>query len=555
MRRYIALLLMIIAAATWSQGNAFARQVRVAIAPFTVNSQEDLAYVQAGILALLPSRISVPGKISVIDSLIIKRNFFSRGTIIPLDQIILKAGKMDIDFIITGSITKIGDKISIDSTLVDIIDPDHKISLYIQPASLENIIPEISGFAEKAKKYIIEGPEIQEHGVYKSPEAKRGSTPMQSRITPAVNQPVVLEESSIFDIPDTSTKPAQKKADMFAFKTEPVSDFTFKSKPMHCIASGDLNGNGRQELILSGVDSIEVFAATETGFKKLYEIKTMAEEYIIHIDTADLNKDNKDEIYVSSYQGRYANSFVLEFTDDSNQSTRTAEDLKWFFRSDMLPDGRKILIGQRVDLADPFSENIHRFMLKDGKPAPGQEIIVPGGVGIYAFSEADTDNDGNKEYIVFSKSSFNSTYKLHILSYTGRIKWLDLTKLGGSTSHFPVAMYAEDDMPQMEFMPMRILCEDLNNDGTAEIIVAKNSKKGKGLINKIVFFNQAEMFCMNWNGSDLASSWKSSLIHDYITDYMLADFNGDGRRELYVLSVAEEGMWGKATNRITCFDQ
>ena len=45
-----------------------AREAKVLICLFEVNSNEDVSHIQSGIAALLPARVSVPKKIMVIDT-------------------------------------------------------------------------------------------------------------------------------------------------------------------------------------------------------------------------------------------------------------------------------------------------------------------------------------------------------------------------------------------------------------------------------------------------------------------------------------------------------
>ena len=538
-----------------SNSYAVARIYRVAILPFEVNSKEDLVYVRDGILALLPSRVAVPDRIEVVDTAETKQMFCSKaGVPESLKKIISVAKQSDIDFVITGSITKIGRTISIDSSLVDVHDPRQKRSFPLQTDGLEKIIPEINGFSAKLRKAIIEGPEIPETATRsEKKENRRGTAATSVHVDAGADSREALTESSIYDGHDPEMrKHTSGKVTSVAFRADPSRDFSFKSEPMHCIAAGDLNGDGIREIILSGMDSLDVFSMTGSGFKKVLKIDTRTDETIIHVDTDDLNGDGKDEIFVSSYQGQYAYSSVIELDADMKNYKRSSEGLKWFFRSDSNDKGGKILTGQRVDLSEPFSGPIHRFMCRNGKPVASEEIIVPGGVGIYAYSEADIDGDGQMDYIVFNRPAFSSAYRLNILSYTGRVKWLDVSKMGGSPNFFTVTMNG-DDMEEKEVVPMRILCEDVNGDNKSEIIVAKNSKSGSGIMNKFVFFDQGEMYCLQWTGSDLVPIWKSSLFKDYITDYMLEDLDKDGKKELYVLSVSEEGMWGKAMNKVTCF--
>ena len=51
---------------------AFAKELRIAIFPFSVHTQDDISYIRDGITSLLPSRVAASGRLSVIDSFLIR---------------------------------------------------------------------------------------------------------------------------------------------------------------------------------------------------------------------------------------------------------------------------------------------------------------------------------------------------------------------------------------------------------------------------------------------------------------------------------------------------
>jgi hypothetical protein len=45
------------------------------------------------------------------------------------------------------------------------------------------------------------------------------------------------------------------------------------------------------------------------------------------------------------------------------------------------------------------------------------------------------------------------------------------------------------------------------------------------------------------------------LLDGYVTDYGVFDFDGDGQKEIFILSVSEAGILGTVKNRLTVFKQ
>ena len=57
-------------------------------------------------------------------------------------------------------------------------------------------------------------------------------------------------------------------------------------------------------------------SGSEGGLKQSGEIKAGIGEHLVHIDTADTNKNGRDEIFVTSFEKSAPNSFVLEATEE-----------------------------------------------------------------------------------------------------------------------------------------------------------------------------------------------------------------------------------------------
>jgi len=66
-------------------------------------------------------------------------------------------------------------------------------------------------------------------------------------------------------------------------------------------------------------------------------------------------------------------------------------------------------------------------------------------------------------------------------------------------------------------------------------------------------FHEGTLLCLKWDGLDMVPNWTSPILNTYIIDYTLADMDNDGSLELYILSVAFEGLFGRATNTLTGF--
>ncbi len=551
--------------------NLNAREVTIAVFDFEMHSQEDLTYVLSGLSALLPSRITIPGKIAVLDQHVVNKKLTKKHP--SLSEKIALARKLQADFFLTGSITKIGNTVSIDALLVDVLDQEQPSPIFIQSAGLDSLIPDITRLTDKVTELILQGPPIPDHVPDPTPprttaapekappEPVSAQAPDETVDSKQMQAPPTVKEETLEESEEkrpaayqpSKSRPTAFKARQPLFQTDPYLTHAIKDQPLHVMAVGDTNGDGGKELLIAGKDKISVFTINGTTVDLYQEIKAELDENIVYIDTADINANGIDEIYVSSYEGHYANSFAVEYTDNTTY-TRTADAQRWFFRVYQDSHKDKILLGQQADGTNPFRGTIYRFEWKKGALVSREEFILPGSSGIYSFTEADIDEDGSREYLSFNKGLFSSKYQLSLFSYTGRIKWKDLEKLGGSPNSFTKLLHG-DDVEQEEPLPLRVICDDFDSDKRLDVVTARNSKKGKGILSKLIDYNQGEVLVLHWDGADLVPNWTSGQLQDYVTDYLLADFDNDAQKELVILSVAAEGLFGKAKNTLTFFKQ
>jgi hypothetical protein len=231
---------------------------------------------------------------------------------------------------------------------------------------------------------------------------------------------------------------------------------------------------------------------------------------------------------------------------------RLAENLKWFFKAYEHPRDGVMLLGQKADGDNPFKGEIQSFIWQDGTLKPQEKITHPKGLGIYAFTESDLSGDGGIAYLGFYKGPFSQAQRLAMYSSTGSISWSDPLGLGGSPRYF-VRYIEREDRDHGEIIPLRIIYEDIDRDGTLDILIAKNIKKDGRVLGSFGASHEGTLLSMNLDDFEMVPNWTSPVLNKYITDYNLADMDGDGSLELYILSVKSVGLIGNATNVVTGF--
>jgi TolB-like protein len=130
-------------------------KLSIAILPFSVSSAENIDYVQQGIRDILTFRISLNGKIDAINKDIVLANLKeSAKKELTLADIYGLGKRMNVDFVVWGNITKIGNNVSIDGKLVDVSTYMSPVGIFFQSQGLDEIIPKINDFAQRISNHI-----------------------------------------------------------------------------------------------------------------------------------------------------------------------------------------------------------------------------------------------------------------------------------------------------------------------------------------------------------------------------------------------------------------
>lgn len=130
---------------------------KVLILPFEIYAQQDLEYLKSAIPEMLTSRLFSASKIEVIEIEKVKPLLKEIKT---LDKVKVEelGSTFKADYVIWGSLTVLGDTVSLDAQIIDLSKSKRPVQFYQEIKGLSEVIPQISRFAKKAKSY-IEGKE------------------------------------------------------------------------------------------------------------------------------------------------------------------------------------------------------------------------------------------------------------------------------------------------------------------------------------------------------------------------------------------------------------
>jgi TolB-like protein len=523
----------------------------VTVLPFTLHSAENIEYVKQGIGDMLSTRISVPNKIVVTDKdAVLEELKKANVKEMSLNDAYKIGKKLSSDYVVWGSITKIGSSISIDGKLVDIESNKSDVGFFTQSQNLDEIIPKVNDFSQRIVQHILGTlpPVITAAPV--NPPATAASTPTapgsskESQIIAGMKSGKKGTLTSVIN-PEyiNSPDPFNKRGFWMSqqFPTE------FKG-----MAIGDVNGDGLNEVVTIDAHNVYIYQKVGEGLKLLEKIAGKPYDTYLAVDVADINKSGVMQIFVTSINTTNLDSFVLEYKD--KKYTKIASDLSWFLRVLDTPSGIPLLLCQDLGtLMKPFDTQIYEMIWRDGKYIADQKMKIPIGLAIYGLAIDNLGTGGGEKVIAFDDLDylciFDKTNKqlTSMMTFGGKNKelvWRSDEVYGGSNNF--VANWnsgtPEDHRSDQGFyLNQRILTYSKNNGEKKEIIIIKNLSSSGRVLSRLKLFTSCEIYDLEWDGLGMAENWRTKKINGYVADYAIKDIDNDGKPEIVLALVLSVG--------------
>ena len=430
MKNIIKLTICLLLLFTVSATLAAKGEKAVAVLPFAVHSAENIDYVGQGIWDMLSSRIAVTDKIEVIskDS-VLQAMKGKEGKDLTLQDIYGLGKKMNADFVVYGSITKIGNSISIDGKLVDIAANKSTVSLFTQSQGMDEVIVKINDFARNIDNHIFGTvpPSFAPPLASAQVQTPQQQAPQDSRESDIIGGMKKSKKGTFTAVinPDfiTSARPLDRKG----FWMSPKFSTEFRGMDI-----GDVTGDGLNKVVIIDTHNVMIYQKKDNGFTMLHKIPGRSSDNYLAVDVADINRNGVKEIIVTSMTRNMVDSFVLEYRD--GKFVKIASKLPWFMRVIDTPGG-PILLGQTRGMDKVFSTPIHEIIWEEGQYKEGKKMKIPVGLSVYGLTIDNLGTGGSEKIIALDNNDY-----LYIYEQTDK-PLVRLQILGGS----PERIYKSDD--------------------------------------------------------------------------------------------------------------
>jgi hypothetical protein len=329
----------------------------------------------------------------------------------------------------------------------------------------------------------------------------------------------------------------------FAWEETPELERKFPLEgPVRAVALGDLDGDGRAELVVADDQNVLIYRTPEGGAPSAVENATFRTDgLVLSVDAAPIADTGRTQLVVVDQRGEGRQGIrarVLEWSPASG--FRVLHDSTGHFLRVVRVGTEDWLLQQDVGLEiDLFDVEVRRLLWDGERFRETARLKVPRGVSIYGLALMRLTGNPEPEIVAFTDD-----FRLTVWTARGQRLWTSADPLGGSAVTFEylppggarrqaggdaiVARVAGRVVPLAMAAPSQ------------EILVYENIlpalQQSRGVLPRLAatLFNRGRIHRLRWKDGAFVRVWQSGVTEGYIADFAYGDLDGDGLAEVVV---------------------
>ncbi len=500
-------------------GACFAKETKqVAILPFVMNSAQDLSFLQNGIFDMFSSRLTHGDEVTVMTKEERDKRLSESGMDLAGDITDNRAKKigqaLGVDYVVYGSLTLFGQSMSLDVKMADMTSQTPGLDFFRQSDNLGAVIPELNAITTEINYKVF---------------GRRPETFMAEQQTPA---------PGMHGGYDGTGNPLVNSRHIFT-----------SSDRINGIASADVNGNGKNEIIVIYDHAMEIFTYAMNG--QLTSVKKIDDSHTflyIGVDAIDLNDNGYAEIFLTRLRPeiRQVSSYVVEF--DGSDYQKGAREFPFYFRAVSDDKGKpEKLFAQAHGKKGPYVPlRVFEVEPSGGTYVQGNSLRVPDGFNVLSLTSGNLQSTEQEQFIFTDEKG-----RLKSFNDSGRVNWTSDDGYGGSELSYKFKHRPNlDDLHVAYFQP-RSLLYDIGQDGNPNLLVIKNNEASDYLFKGFRQFKNGVIEILDWSELGLSMEKAPRKLPGMITDIQIADIDNNSNPELIISFVeSNSGLLKKKTRSV-----
>lgn len=534
----VTIFLVMLGASACHAAEPVTAPVKVAILPFNMHTPPQLQYLQDGIRDMLASRLGWEGKVQVLDRTAIDQGTRGIKSDLSMEDALRIGRSLKADYVVFGSLTGIGQAISIDAKMVPLSGKGEPLNFSSQTKTMDEVVPQINLFAQEINQKVFARP------------GEKVQTAASEEESASTRNPELLVPSTML--------PGDKISYLNPNFVEVTPDGAMRQPGLWRSQSinggivgmdiGDVNGDGRVEVVMVTGNKVMVYRKEGQALRPLGTYSGSSVDHFLWVSVLDIDRDGRAEIFVTNmrkdvgrprpdeiqqnepgYGREVLSSLVLRFVDPKFETV--CDRIPYFLNAVEFPKRGKVLLGQQKGASSqgPFQPEIYEMQLRGNTLSQLVRANLPSQCNVFNFARADINNDGSEETLVIDSSNH-----MIILSATGDQIWKGDRLFGATTNSF------EAKVEDLRFnaidyyaIPSPILVTDMNNDGICEIVVTRSTDiLTRFLPQGLKYLDRGEIVSLSWDQMGLIENWKTREISGMVTAVRIAELNKDGTKQL-----------------------
>jgi hypothetical protein len=488
---------------------------QVVFLPFTVEIPGSYAYLRQGLASMLASRLASRVDIAAV----------AQGGATEQMAKSLKAGdnalfsqqlrQSGADYLVLGSLTVKGERFELTSYVFSNTAGETPKKFQRDVASIDNAMTAIDDLAWDISSGVF--------GQQKPEEAPQtaGKTAFQTAH------------------PERAYREGRLIGSASGLETGGIFELTANYRSKNLLAevmdinAGDIDGDGKDEIVVLTKSSLILYRQTEGQFQMLATIDLPKQLHYLSVTMADINKNGLQEIYISGSNGETPDSSAIEW--NGKKMTYLFQHAPYYLRAMTVAGQSPVLLGQTTLAGELGGADICQMTLDPQKGViQGKKLNLPEGINLFDFAQGDINGDGKPETIAINKNN-----RLQVFDAAGTLLWTSSEQYGASNNFFGTLTSNSNTDKETVYLKTRIEVADLNLDGVNDVLVGRNRLETVKFMPHLRYFEGSSIAALKWEKGALATLWETRKIPGYVINYQMLPLKKGNRQFQLIFAEGE----------------